>query len=101
MARIMSQGQKKFCDGETTSPKIKPLMFSTHVSLKKSPPGWFYKVDIKNPLDLPLSVQSLDGRLWAGDITIDEKTCFLLFIFPLSNKKPSLGFVKRFYKRTF
>ena len=72
----MFQGRKKFRDGETTTPKIKPLMFSTHVSLKKSPPGWFYKVDVKNPLDLPLPVQSLGGRLWAGDITINEKDVF-------------------------
>ena len=94
----MSQGKKNFRGAETASPKIKPLMFSTHVLLKKSPPGWFYKVVIKNPLNLPLSVQSLGGRLWTGDITVDEKTCFLIFIFPLSNKKPSAGFVKRFYK---
>ena len=37
MARIMSQGKKNFNGAETASPKNIPLMFSTHVLLKKAP----------------------------------------------------------------
>ena len=87
MARIMSQGKKKFHGAETANPKIKPLIFATHVLLKKN--TWMvYKVVIKNPLKCTVIIAKFGMvcKVWVGDIILGGKACFLLFICSLSNK---------------
>ena len=39
--------------------------------------------------------------MWDGEILIDEKTCFLLFILPLSSEKPSTSIVNQYYENIF
>ena len=55
MVEIALLGKKKLdedkikCVGSNSSPKRKPLMFATHISLEKAHPGWLLKKIIKNP----------------------------------------------------
>ena len=39
--------------------------------------------------------------MWSGKILFEEKTCFLLYILPLSTKKLSTSIVKQYYQSIF